>query len=34
MIEKDEVSEILEFISQYWIKLKNDPENELSLIHI
>ena len=28
MIEKDEVIEILEFISQYWIKLKNDPENE------
>ena len=28
MIDKDEVSTILEFLSEYWDKLKNDPENE------
>ena len=28
MIEKDEVKEILDFISEYWTKLKNDPDNE------
>tara|TARA_B110000014_G_scaffold202861_1_gene152810 strand:+ start:55 stop:381 length:327 start_codon:yes stop_codon:yes gene_type:complete len=28
LIDKDEVSTILEFLSEYWDKLKNDPENE------
>ena len=28
MIEKDEISTVLQFISEYWEKLKNDPDNE------
>ena len=28
MIEKEEVGEILQFVSEYWNQLKNDPENE------
>ena len=28
MIEKDEISTVLKFISEYWDKLKNDPNNE------
>ena len=28
MIEKDEIAEILRFVSEYWDKLKNEPENE------
>ena len=26
MIEKDEVGEILAFLSEYWTKIKNDPD--------
>ena len=28
MIEKDEMAEVLKFISEYWDNLKNDPEND------
>ena len=28
MIEKDEISTVLQFVSEYWEKLKNDPDNE------
>ena len=28
MIEKDEIEKVLQFVSEYWDKLKNDPENE------
>ena len=28
MIEQDELKEILDFVSEYWIKLRNDSGNE------
>ena len=28
MIDKEELGQILKFVSEYWEKLKNEPENE------
>ena len=28
MIEQDELKEILDFVSEYWVKLRNDSGNE------
>jgi len=28
LIEKDEIAKILQFVSEYWNKLKDDPDNE------
>ena len=28
MIEKEEIGQVLQFVSEYWDKLKNDPNNE------
>ena len=27
MIEKDEIAQVLKFVSEYWDKLQNDPDN-------
>ena len=28
MIDKEELGQIMKFVSEYWEKLKNDPDNE------
>tara|TARA_Y100000590_G_scaffold297586_1_gene335385 strand:- start:4483 stop:4794 length:312 start_codon:yes stop_codon:yes gene_type:complete len=28
MIEKEELNQVMKFISEYWINLKNDPDND------
>ena len=28
MIDKEELEQIMKFVSEYWEKLKNDPDNE------
>ena len=28
MIEKEEIGKVLQFVSEYWDKLNNDPDNE------
>ena len=28
LIEKEEIGKVLQFVSEYWEKLKNDPDNE------
>ena len=28
MIDKEELAQIMKFVSEYWEKLKNDPDND------